>query len=81
MSTCARCNRELGRKKWWIDGKEYHEQCVRSAEDWKELDRLAAIAMQGLSACPTSGQAQTIATFAYHIAEAMLDERRRRRSE
>lgn len=79
---CARCNEKLPRSRVHIDGREYHLHCYRTEADWRELDRLAEIAMQGLCACPIPGphnQPISVADAAYNYAEAMLAERKRRR--
>jgi hypothetical protein len=62
-----------------IDGKEYHLECHRTEADWRELDRLAEIAMQGLCAATGNGYSSVISSRAYDLAEAMLAERKRRR--
>jgi hypothetical protein len=84
MTTCARCGGELPRSRVHVDGKEFHLHCHRSEADWRELDRLAEIAMQGLCALPSIHGVDSppaVASFSYHIAEAMLAERRRRRGD
>ena len=81
MSTCARCNGELGRERWWVDGREYHDQCLRSAEHWQDLDRLAEMAWSAMLSHPARiADNRQFASLAYDAAEGMLAERRRRRS-
>lgn len=78
MSNCARCNGELPRSRVHVDGKEFHLECHRTEADWREIDRLAEIAMQGLCAVPDMFPMR-IAADAYNIAEAMVEQRKRRR--
>ena len=78
MTTCARCKLELGRKRWWINGLEYHDHCVRSEADWKEIDRLAELLLLELMKKPNDKHASLTST-AYNMAEEMFAERKRRR--